>query len=180
MVIIAVTWGLEASNQYYNAFIFALICTLIFIYMATYLQSSQLAYVGGYLSLLVGLIESTCYTGKSDPTIEVLDNYTPIAIIYEILSCMQMLKNWKIRAMFFGFTRFIILCSYFCKYDHVSLSPILGTFWAILFGCILLYDSEESLMDIYTVKEENRKEKNKWISILDKLPIFMMIYDKAK
>jgi hypothetical protein len=36
------------------------------------------------------------------------------------------------------------------------------------------------MMDVYYEKETNRKEKDKWIKILDTLPIFVMIYDKAK
>jgi hypothetical protein len=34
-------------------------------------------------------------------------------------------------------------------------------------------------MDVVYEMEVNRKEKNKWISILDTLPLFVMIYDKA-
>jgi hypothetical protein len=44
----------------------------------------------------------------------------------------------------------------------------------------MVHDSEEVMFEIYVEKEINRKEKLKWISILDSLPIFVMIFDKAK
>jgi hypothetical protein len=36
------------------------------------------------------------------------------------------------------------------------------------------------MMEVYYEKELNRKEKDKWIKVLDTLPIFVMIYDRAK
>jgi hypothetical protein len=50
----------------------------------------------------------------------------------------------------------------------------------MIFCFALLHDSEEVMLEIYEEREHNRKEKLKWISILDTLPIFVMIFDKAK
>jgi c-di-AMP phosphodiesterase-like protein len=91
-----------------------------------------------------------------------------------------MSKNWKTKSLFFSAARLLIMISHILRYSSISVTYMLSTIFAIFFGCILLYDSEESMMDVYYEKEVNRKEKNKWMKILDTLPIFVMIYDKAK
>jgi hypothetical protein len=35
------------------------------------------------------------------------------------------------------------------------------------------------MMELYFEKEENRKEKIKWLSVLNMMPFFVIIYDKA-
>jgi hypothetical protein len=48
-----------------------------------------------------------------------------------------------------------------------------------IYGSVILYSSEVFMLAVYHEKEKNREEKNKWMSIMDKLPLFELIYDKG-
>ena len=64
--------------------------------------------------------------------------------------------------------------------DGFCLTYISNQTLTLVVGQLLMRDSEESMMGAYYEKEKNRKEKMKWISVLDNLPFFVLIYDKAK
>ena len=82
--------------------------------------------------------------------------------------------------MFFTSAKICQFFVYWVRYGGLSFSYTLGLTIVVAFCCISLYDAEETMMDLYYEKEENRKEKMQWISILDSLPIFVLIYDKTK
>lgn len=97
-----------------------------------------------------------------------------------MIAVQQVLLNWKIKSLFFASSRLSIYGIYWVRFDGLSFTNFLGQITTIIFCCILLYDSEQTMMDVYFQKEENRKEKVKWMSIMDTLPIFVMIFDKCK
>lgn len=111
---------------------------------------------------------------------DILELFTTSATLFELVSVQQMLLNWKGKAMFFSGAKTGIIICYWARYGQISYSFILSTIVTMAYVSIILYDGEQTLMAVYLEKEENRKEKVKWISILDTLPIFVMIYDKCK
>jgi hypothetical protein len=65
------------------------------------------------------------------------------------------------------------------KHEGLSYTYFIGQLSTIFVVSIFFLDSESSMMEIYFEKEENRKEKTKWLSVLNMMPFFVMIYDKA-
>jgi hypothetical protein len=86
--------------------------------------------------------------------------------------------NWKIKCMFYIVGRLFILVVYHFRFG-VSFIFASNTHLCITVACLILYDAEKTLMEVYLEKEVNRKEKEKWSTILNNLPIFVTIYDKV-
>jgi hypothetical protein len=89
-----------------------------------------------------------------------------------------MLTNWKMKSLFYGTSRLMMVNTFSYTYGGLSVSYLLSTMLSYIFGSIILYSSEIFMLAVYHEKEKNHEEKNKWMNIMDKLPLFEMIYDK--
>jgi hypothetical protein len=73
-----------------------------------------------------------------------------------------------------------ILYNYVFTIGDISSSYILCVGTTCVFISTFYYEQEAAFMEIYDMNTTNEKEKLKWISVLDTLPFFVVIYDKLK
>jgi uncharacterized membrane protein len=87
--------------------------------------------------------------------------------------------NWKIKSITYAIVRLFVLISFKIRFG-VGFIFVTNTWLCIIYAIIFLYDAEKTLMEVYLEKEQNREDKDKWGAVLNNLPLFITIYDKAK
>lgn len=64
--------------------------------------------------------------------------------------------------------------------DSLSISFIMSTFLTVMFVAKFFHESEAAFCEIYSMNKDNEKEKIKWMSVLETIPFYVVIYDKMK
>lgn len=99
--------------------------------------------------------------------------------MFQLIAVRQSILNWKMKTYFFLAARLVNVVFIAWEHNGFCFTYLVAQAVSFVFCTLMLYDSEQAMMDLYYEKEENRKEKVKWLSVLNTLPFFVMVYDKS-
>jgi hypothetical protein len=85
--------------------------------------------------------------------------------------------NWKIKALCYIFSNLIMLLEFKYYQDLEIGRPFIGilVFLNIL-SILFIYEQEQNFLEIYALTKKNNDDRKKWLSILDKMPFFILCY----
>eukprot|EP00347_Sterkiella_histriomuscorum_P020042 403339318 len=98
----------------------------------------------------------------------------------QFVALMQTNINWKLKTYFYAFARLLLMAILYYKAGGMSQIYVLSQIVPVVLNCLLLRDFEVNLLEIYHMNLFNIQEKTKWLSILDNLPFFIVIYNKIQ
>ena len=89
---------------------------IIYFYVLTYHKNVTLPYLGALMCIKGGIIESFFLSGVISPKVNSLDPFAMLLCLAEIISVQQTLLNWKLKSMFFAFSRLMPLLVYAIRF----------------------------------------------------------------
>eukprot|EP00347_Sterkiella_histriomuscorum_P016165 403354236 len=150
------------------------------LYIMIEFKKSQLKYIGGYICVFISILEGLFFEKTEMNTMSNIEAFSISIPSIQFVALMQTNINWKLKTYFYAFARLLLMAILYYKAGGMSQIYVLSQIVPVVLNCLLLRDFEVNLLEIYHMNLFNIQEKTKWLSILDNLPFFIVIYNKIQ